>query len=101
MRRVGDMVVDAKARARFSELWRRWDGILSDKLEQFLPSTVNHSTSYLLAPASWDLEYPVPVRVYGIPSTATAGQGPIYLILATSRIRASPASMHIISSGRR
>lgn len=50
MRRVGDMVVDAKARARFSELWRRWDGILSDKLEQFLPSTVNHSTSYLLGP---------------------------------------------------
>lgn len=53
MRRVGDMVVDAKARARFSELWRRWDGILSDKLEQFLPSTVNHSTSYLLAPGTW------------------------------------------------
>lgn len=81
MRRVGDMVVDAKARARFSELWRRWDGILSDKLEQFLPSTVNHTTT--VPPSSWDLEYPVPVRVYGIPSTATAGQGPIYLILAT------------------
>lgn len=71
MRRVGDMVVDAKARARFSELWRRWDGILSDKLEQFLPSTVNHTT---VPPSSWDLEYPVPVRVYGIPSTATAGR---------------------------
>lgn len=46
------MVADAKARARVSELWRRWDGILSDKLEQFLPSTVNHthSTSELLGP---------------------------------------------------
>lgn len=100
MRRVGDMVVDAKARARFSELWRRWDGILSDNIAGTV-SSIDRQPQYLLPPGTWDLEYPVPVRVYGIPSTATAGQGPIYLILATSRIRASPASMHIISSGRR
>lgn len=98
MRRVGDMVVDAKARARFSELWRRWDGILSDKLEQFLPSTVNHSTSQLLGPG---VPRPSPSVWDSVNGNGRAGQGPIYLILATSRIRASPASMHIISSGRR